>query len=212
MLQLLARGQPPESIRIVDFQKLHRRDMVNGPASHVDFVQTDISSAAATEAAFSKPWPASVARLPLTVFHTAAVIVPTDRSLLTYAFTENVNVRGTENLLSAARQTGADVFISTSSASISIRPMQPWMAPWSWRSLPRNFSQVLDDSDFARPIRPHPEFYANYPYSKAVAERAVCAANSPRLRTGSIRPSHGVYGHPSDNTLGGALNTPVFPT
>jgi len=179
----------------------------------VDYVKTDISSAASANAAFSKPWPASVAELPLTVFHTAAVIVPSDRSKLVYGFLDSINVRGTQHILDAARHAGADVFVYTSSASVAIRPVGLWASPWpwNWHKWPRDFAQQLDEADFFKPLRPHEEFYANYPVSKATAERMVCAANARMFRTGAIRPAHGIYGHPSDNTVGTPLNMGVFP-
>ncbi|KAK3330748.1 hypothetical protein B0H66DRAFT_73640 [Apodospora peruviana] len=216
VLQLLERGQPPESIRIVDFRPLNRRDMIGSPAATVDFVQTDISSEVSTERAFSKSWHPSVAHLPLTVFHTAAVIVPSERSKLVYGFCESVNVSGTQHVVEAAQRAGADVFISTTSGSISIRRIEFWPAPWrllaksGWR--PKNFSQVLDEADFFKPIRAHDDFYANYPASKASAERIVCAANADGFRTGCIRPANGVYGNPTDNTVGGPLNRGDLPT
>ncbi|KAL2198286.1 hypothetical protein P885DRAFT_75899 [Corynascus similis CBS 632.67] len=214
VLQLLERGQPPESIRIIDFRAPDRADMLQGAAAHVDFVKTDISSAEATGKAFAKPWHPSVARLPLTVFHTAAVIVPSDRSRLVSGFCDAVNVRGTRNVLDAARRTGADVLVSTTSASISIRPVELWVPPWRlWSKMsPRNYWQVQDDEDFFKPLRRHEEFYANYPASKALAERVVCSANSERLRTGCIRPANGVYGNPTDNTVGSTLAMAVIPT
>ncbi|KAK4126980.1 NAD(P)-binding protein [Parathielavia appendiculata] len=214
VLQLLERGQPPDSIRIVDFRPPNRADMLDGAAARVDFVAADISSADATHRAFAKPWPPSVARRPLTVFHTAAVIVPSDRSRLASGFCDAVNVRGTQNVVDAAQRAGADVLVSTTSGSISIRPVELWVPPWRMRrgQLPRRCWQVLDEKDFFEPLRGHDEFYANYPASKAAAERIVCAANSEDLRTGSIRPANGVYGNPTDNTLGGALAKAVLPT
>ncbi|AEO65514.1 uncharacterized protein THITE_2112596 [Thermothielavioides terrestris NRRL 8126] len=218
VLQLLERGTPPEAIRIVDFRPPNRADMSHGPASEVDFVQTDISSAEATDKAFRKPWDPSIAKLPLTVFHTAAVIVPSDRSKLVYGFCEAVNVTGTQNVVDAARRAGADVLVSTTSGSISIRPVELFVPPWRlWSNgggscWPRHFWQVLDVKDFFEPLRPHEQFFANYPASKAAAERIVCAANSKELRTGCIRPANGVYGNPTDNTVGGALANAVLPT
>ncbi|KAK3985664.1 hypothetical protein QBC44DRAFT_334576 [Cladorrhinum sp. PSN332] len=215
VLQLLERGESPESIRIVDFRKPTRKDLQTDAATRVtvDFVQADISSAESTTEAFQKPWHPSVASLPLTVFHTAAVIVPSDRSKLVYDFCESVNVRGTQNVVDAARQVGADILISTTSGSISIRPVGIWMAPWrvigSW---PRNFWQVLDEKDFFEPPRKHEGYYSNYAVSKAAAERIVCAANGKDFRTGSIRPANGVYGNFSDNTVGAALGSPITPT
>lgn len=212
VLQLLERGQAPETIRIVDFQQPHRRDQLDHPLfGGVDFVKTDISSAESTEAAFSRPWDDAVEELPLTVFHTAAVIIPSARSRLVNGFCEAVNVGGTQNVLEAARRAGADVFVSTSSASISIRPVELWVRPGAWDTCPRGYCQVLEESDFFRPLRRHEEFFGNYPASKAKAERIVCGANCRGLRTGCIRPANGVYGHPTDNTVGGPLNSQVTP-
>ncbi|KAL8383444.1 hypothetical protein RB595_010577 [Gaeumannomyces hyphopodioides] len=212
VLQLLARGQPPESIRIVDFQKPHRNGMAVGPAADVDFARADISSAAAVNAAFARPWPRSVAHLPLTVFHTAAIIVPSDRSDLIYGVCRSVNVDGTANVVNAARAAGADVLISTSSGSVSVRPVRFWLAPWEllW-SGPRRCVQVLDERDFFAPLRPHGDYFGNYPASKAAAERLVCAANSDAMRTGCIRPANTIYGNPTDNTVGGPLTMGLYP-
>ncbi|KAK4682439.1 hypothetical protein QC764_116390 [Podospora pseudoanserina] len=219
VLQLLERGQSPESIRIVEFRPLNRADMLSGPASTVDFVKADISSAESTNNAFEKSWPSSVAHLPLTVFHTAAVIVPSDRSKLVYGLCESVNVRGTRNVLDAARKAGADVLISTSSGGVSIRPIELWISPLELLLSPKNklpeiknHLQVMDEKDFFEPPRKHEEHFANYAVSKARAERIVCGANSPELRTGSIRPANGVYGQPGDNTLGGSLAMSDCPT
>lgn len=210
VLQLLARGTPAANIRIVDIRRTERNDMALGPAAEVEFVQTDITSEASVAAAFAQPWPPSAVGLPLTVFHTAAVIIPSDRSPLVYGFPEAVNVTGTQHVLRAARAAGADVFSSTSSASIAIRPVRPFV--WPWARWPGNFWQVLDARDFFEPLRPHDGFYGNYPASKAAAERLVCAANQPGFRTGCIRPANGVYGNPTDNTVGNTLARNVLPT
>lgn len=180
-----------------------------GLATQVDFIQTDVISAAAVNSAFRKAWADSVQHLPLTVFHTAAVILASDRSSYLYDFPKAVNVRGTENVLAAAKKAGADVFSSTSSGSISIRPVEPFILG---AGEPGNFWQVLDERDFAKSIRPREEFFGNYPISKAIAERTVCAANCETFRTGSIRPVNGVYGNPTDNTVGHPLSKTVFPT
>lgn len=211
VLQLLARGQPPHTIRIVDFQRPHRADMLNNAqATKVDFRKADIRSATSTQAAFSAPWDRSVASLPLTVFHTAAVIIPSARSPLVNAFCEGVNVHGTAHVLAAARAAGADVLVATSSASIAIRPVGMWrMNPLKW---PRDYAQVLDAADFDAPLRGHGDFFGNYPASKARAERIVCGANGEGMRTGCVRPGNAVYGHPTDNILGGPLNMQTYPS
>ncbi|KAI1756228.1 hypothetical protein F4782DRAFT_537989 [Xylaria castorea] len=210
VLQLLARGTPPTYIRILDIRRTERSDMQSGPAMAVDFAQTDITSPESIKAAFARPWSASAAKLPLTVFHTAAVILASDRSAHSYAFPERVNVKGTANLLAAAKAAGASVFSSTSSASICIKPVGTWVAPWA--SEPRDFFQVLDTRDFKLPLRKREEYFGNYPASKAFAERLVCDADQEGFRTGAIRPANGVYGNPTDNTVGDPLSRSVMPT
>lgn len=210
MLQLLARGTPPVNIRIVDIRKPERNDMATGPATDVEFIQTDIRSATAVTAAFEKPWDSSVADLPLTVFHTAAVIVPSDRSKHLFDFPFSVNVEGTKNVLAAAKSAGANIFSSTSSGSVSIRPVNPWVSFWAKE--PEQFWQILDERDFDKPLRSHEDFFGIYPASKATAERFVCAANCDRFRTGCIRPANGVYGNPTDNIVGGPLSSSFYPT
>lgn len=196
MLQLLQRGQSPESIRVVDFHAPSRADMLSGPATRVGFVQTDIASEALVEAAFAQPWPSSVASRPLTVFHTAAVIRPSERSPYLYERCARVNVGGTANLLSAARRHGADVFIATSSAVVAVRPARFFIPPW--RHEPDDWVQVYGEEDFDAPMRPHSEFFSNYAITKAVAERLVCGLNAEGFRTGCIRPGNNVYGQKKD--------------
>ncbi|KUI66722.1 Short-chain dehydrogenase/reductase family 42E member 1 [Cytospora mali] len=203
VLHLLARGQPPSSIRIVDFSKPSRSDMLDGPATKADYVKTDITDPTSVEAAFSKPWPSDVANLPLTVFHTAAVIRPGERSMLFWDRTRRVNVDGTQNVLAGARAAGADILVATSSASLSLRPVRFLIPPW--RAHPDGWLQVCDERDFDRPQRPHGDYFANYAYSKAIAERTVCGANAPGFRTGVIRPGMGIYGLPTDVICGPAL-------
>lgn len=209
VLQLLARGEPPEAIRIVDFQPPRRTDMLSHPGiTRIAFHKADLSSATQTDAAFSAPWPSvAIASLPLTVFHTAAVLIPTARSPLVAGFCDAVNVGGTAHVVSAARRASADVLVSTSSGSIAIRPVGLWSGP---REL-RGYAQVLDEADFfAGPVRPHAEFYANYPAAKARGERLVCEANGPEMRTGCIRPCNGVYGQATDNLVGAPLNMQTY--
>ncbi|KAI2472368.1 NAD(P)-binding protein [Annulohypoxylon bovei var. microspora] len=211
VLHLLARGQSPESIRIVDFRKPERADMTTGPAALVDFAQADISSANATLAAFEKPWPASVKKLPLTVFHTAAIIVASERSLRTYERVKRVNIDGVAHVLAASKVAGASVFVSTSSASVAYRPVQYWGSPF--RRWPANFWQVIDDADFDLPLRPHAEFFGNYAHAKGVSERLISGANDEDFRTGIVRPANGIYGSSyGDQVVGMCLRAGTVPS
>ncbi|KKY37203.1 putative 3-beta hydroxysteroid dehydrogenase isomerase family [Diaporthe ampelina] len=116
VLNLLSRGQSPSSVRILDFSKPSRSDMTQGKVAAVGYMKTDITDMASVKAAFAKPWPSDVARLPLTVFHTVAIIRPGERSLLIWERTSRVNMNGTKNVLAAARAAGADFLVATSSA------------------------------------------------------------------------------------------------
>ncbi|KAK4235519.1 hypothetical protein C8A03DRAFT_46367 [Achaetomium macrosporum] len=204
VLQLLQRGESPESIRVVDFVPLSRRDMLH-VAAGCDFVKADITSRSSVETAFSRPWPESVAKKPLTVFHTAAVVRPQERSPLIYHRISRVNRDGAINVLEAAKAAGADIFIATSSASCSIIPTRFWI--WPWQSAPENYFQVATEKDFDGSLRPHHLFFSNYARSKAEAERAVCAANQEGFRTGTIRPGNPIYGQKSDPVVGIILRT-----
>lgn len=205
VLHLLLRGQSPESIRIVDFSPPVRSDLRRGSAAHVDFVKTDIVDPFSVMTAFRKPWPSAVSNLPLTVFHTAAAIRPAERHIMLWARTSRVNIEGTSNVLLAARDAGADLFVATSSASLSVRPINFVIAPW-W-SHPRGIVQICDETDFDQPLRPQAEYFGNYAYSKAIAERMICSANKPGFRTGIIRPGNGIYGSPGDVIYGKHLST-----
>lgn len=209
-LDLLDDGTSAAAIRLIDIRAPVREEFANGKASQVSFVQADITSETSTTAAFETPWPASVASLPLTVFHTAAVIRPYERHEVFYARSSRVNVVGTANSLSAARRAGASVFIYTSSAHVAGSPVG-WFFPLWWRQ-PRNFAQVLTEEDFFKPLRQASGFPSNYARSKAEAERLVCGADSDSFRTGCIRPGSGVYGDKDDLIIGRMLRLGRVPT
>ncbi len=89
------------------------------------------------------------------------------------------NVTGTENVIEACRRLGIERLVYTGSPSV-----------------------VFDGSDVegGDESLPYPtHFEAHYPHTKALAEQAVLAANSPTLATVSLRP-HLIWG-PGDNHL-----------
>jgi nucleoside-diphosphate-sugar epimerase len=209
VLQLLARGQSPESIHIVDLRRPRRHDLLTAPGSLVPFVEADVTSNESVRRAFNAPWPSAVSRLPLTVFHTAAIIIPEDRAQVLQNRSSLVNHIGTAHVLSAAQAAGANIFISTSTGAIAIRPFSVWFAPW--KKYPDSYVQVYPNPDEDRTIRPRNEYAGNYAVSKAEAEVLVLRANSPTFRTGCIRPACGVYGNESDMTIGVYTKLPSLP-
>lgn len=186
---LVARGEDPAAIRVLDLQPPRQGLLDQG----VVFMKTNVVDKTALSAAFAQSWPKSVAHLPLTVFHTAAVIRPAERhkSLLPYCTT--VNVRGTRNVLEAAREAGADCFIATSSGSVGLRRPSFWISPWE--STASRLVQVLSDYATDQP-KEHDEFFGNYAVSKSQAEVFVREADDANsgFRTGCIRPANGIYG------------------
>ncbi|PYH99281.1 NAD(P)-binding protein [Aspergillus ellipticus CBS 707.79] len=191
---LLARGEEPSAIRVLDLQAPRGEVLDQGVA----FVQTNITNEEAVLDAFSQPWPPAVAALPLTVIHNAAIIRPAERRQAFLSLCRDVNVGGTVNVLNAAKQCGASCFISTSSGSVCLRSPSFWIAPWA--RTPRQFVQVVDDS--TEPPTQHDDFFGNYPVSKIEAERIVRAADDleNNFRTGCIRPANGIYGAGEDTS------------
>jgi len=213
VLALLANGTPPEAICIVDARKPVREQFADKehPASKVGFVPADITTEAGALAGLTASWPDTYGKLPLTVFHTAAVIRPQERSPLFWDRVARVNVTGTAHVLSAARKAGASVFIMTSSVSVENREVG-WF-PWPWRKYPTNFIQYLDGGDFEKPMKPDSHFAINYSRSKALAERLVCSAHDKDgMRTGAIRPGNAVYGYKDDLVIGAMLKLKWVPS
>lgn len=187
---VLARGEDPAALRVVDLQE--------PPTQGVGFIKANITDELAVTRAFEAPWPAAVAKLPLTVFHTAAAIRPSERLKIFLPMCQKVNVDGTKNILNAAKSAGASCFVSTSSGSITLHRPSFWIAPW--KKVPDNLLQIMRD-DAIVPQK-HDDFFGNYAVSKAEAERFVCSADDPasNFRTGCIRPANGVYGIGSDSS------------
>ena len=198
--QLLLRGEDPKAIRIFDLRSPTRRDILD---NKVGFTQTDVTSPTSVSAAFneSADWSRSTAKLPLTVFHCVAFIGASDRHPLALDTYLLVNTEGTSNVLQAAQFAGCDIFIATSSGSISLTP--PTYLPLIPRLTPKDYLQFLPN---AEPIQHHllsplEAFGSCYAFSKARAEHLVRSANHPpsNFRTGCIRPAHAIYGHGVEN-------------
>lgn len=213
MSTLLARGEDPKRIRILDVRPPGFEDL-----KMVEFIQTDVTDAQAVDAGFTAPWPdthhSGQPAPELTVFHTAANIRFYERFASLLRLSENVNVEGTRNVLNAARSVGASILIYTSSGSVSIRSSRFLL--WPWESEPKHFVQVINEDDNAIPKR-HEDFFSNYAETKMQADRIVRAADMTRsgrgvLRTGCIRPGNGIFGPRGDMLCGAYLVRGTNPT
>lgn len=162
------------------------------------FICTDVTSLASVVSAFddSARWPTSTNKLPLTVFHCVAFIGASDRHPLALEPYVRVNIEGTANVLEASKSAGCDIFIATSSGSISLSP--PTFLPLLPTLNPKKFLQLLPNAEPVEHnlLSPLESFGSCYAYSKARAEHLVRSSNdaSCAFRTGVIRPAHAIYG------------------
>ena len=144
----------------------------------------------------SARWPTSADKLPLTVFHCVAFIGASDRHPLALTPYVRVNIEGTANVLEASKSAGCDIFIATSSGSISLS--RPTFLPLLPTLKAKNFLQILPNADPVQHnlLSPLESFGSCYAYSKARAEHLVRSSNdaSSAFRTGVIRPAHAIYG------------------
>ncbi|MFO0952265.1 MAG: NAD-dependent epimerase/dehydratase family protein [Isosphaeraceae bacterium] len=109
------------------------------------------------------------------VFHVAAkagIWGPTEEY-------QRINVEGTRHVLNACRKHGVGRLVHTSSPSVVFN------------------GRDMEGADESAPYPKH--FDADYPRTKAEAEREVLAANGPDLATVALRP-HLIWG-PGDNHL-----------
>ncbi|KXN88706.1 3beta-hydroxysteroid-dehydrogenase/decarboxylase isoform 2 [Leucoagaricus sp. SymC.cos] len=204
ILHLLARGEDPKKLRIVDIRRPVREDMLSGPPAQVGFVSADIRDIESLRTAFLAEWPSGIDNADITVFHTAATIRYFERHASLVPRSSSINVQGVENSVAAARACGATVFIFTSSASIPVVRTRFWV--WPWEKHPKTFVQVAND-DEATTVRPQNRYFSNYAYTKHLAERVVCEAHSPDegFRTGCLRPGNAIFGSGGDLSAGAYL-------
>lgn len=195
-----------------------RSDLTSGAAEEIQFFETNVSDAAAVEAAFTAPWPGlDDARDPppeITVFHTASNIRFYERHPAMLPLSAKVNIAGTQNVVNSARSVGASVLIYTSSGSVAVRNSRFLL--WPWQSEPKHFVQVINDDENAIPKR-HEDFFSNYAATKIQADRFVQASDKTPsgrglLRTGCIRPGNGVFGPRGDMLCGAYLVRQTNPT
>lgn len=211
-------GTPSSAIRVIDTNPPIRADQFSqSPASDVVVLHADVTSPSAIISAFDSPWPPAISHLPLTVFHTVALIRPFERHPILYHRCSRVNVDGTANVLQAARQAGAELFIYTSSCTVEHLPVnffpRPSLTSWPIMSLGPRYAQVLTAADFSLPPRPVESFATNYARSKAETERLVKVAGSEGpMRTAILRPGNAMYGHPEDKVLGRMLALGSLPS
>ncbi|KAI0790443.1 NAD-P-binding protein [Abortiporus biennis] len=216
VLHLLQRGEDPRRIRILDIRPPVRQDLQKGLARDVDFIQVDVTNAEATDAAFQKPWPVipGESTPDITVFHTAATIRFYERHPSLLHLSEKVNLKGTENIVAAAKKAGAKTFVYTSSGSVSVKRTRFWL--WPWQKEPKYFVQAINDDDSLLPKR-HEDFFSNYAVSKLTTEHFVRSVNGTPsgngiIRTGCLRPGNGIFGPGGDILVAWILTKKVNPS
>lgn len=202
---LLARGEDPKNIRILDIRAPTRTDLTEGPGKLVEFIQTDVTDEESVVAGFTKQWPTKTPQgTDTTVFCTVANIRFYEKHPALLPLSVKVNVTGLENVIKGSLACGATILVATSSGSIGVRSTRFLLAPWEPE--PKDFTQVLQDGA-KESMRPHQTFFSNYGYTKMIGEGQVLAADKSSgpggkiLRTGAIRPGNAVYGVGGDQLV-----------
>ncbi|KAJ7198825.1 hypothetical protein GGX14DRAFT_665342 [Mycena pura] len=190
---LIMRGET--NIRILD---INPPDTLDHPA--VSFVKTDITSLESVRSALTAPFPATGGP-PTVIFHTAAVIRFWERAAYCFDASYRVNVKGTENVLSAAKELPSVMVVYTSSAD-TILP-GPKFLRIDWDSIP---ASVRDGNALPRHLHE-----TCYPRSKRMAEQLVMNASlNEGLKTGILRPGNTILG-PNDRLISSTLTMQQLP-
>jgi nucleoside-diphosphate-sugar epimerase len=119
---------------------------------------------------------------PRVIYHTAAIIRFWERLPYCWSASYKVNVSGTENLITVAKELPNAVFVYTSTADIAIP--SPKFLRLGWGPSYRKLSSISDSDG------PPTHFHAScYARSKLMAEQIVKGADGQdNLRTGIVRP------------------------
>ncbi|KAJ7148658.1 hypothetical protein C8R43DRAFT_1068723 [Mycena crocata] len=193
---LIMRGET--NIRILD---------VNPPPSKilehpsVSFIKMDITSLQSVREALSTPFQAT-GSVPSVIFHTAAIIRFWERANYCWPASYQVNVIGTRNILTVAKELPSAIVIYTSSAeTVSACPK---FMRLDWDTFPAS----IRDEDGT------PAFILKescYPRSKRMAEQLVISASANEgLKTGILQPGHTIIG-PNDRVISSTLTMPRLP-
>ncbi|KAJ7856690.1 hypothetical protein B0H14DRAFT_2752439 [Mycena olivaceomarginata] len=179
---LIMRGET--SIRILD---------VNPPAPtlldhpSVSFIKTDITSLQSVRDALGAPFPATGAP-PTVIFHTAAIIRFWERASYCWDASYRVNVTGTKNILTVAKELPSAMVVYTSSSEVVSGC--PKFLRVDWDTFPVS---IRDDSSPPAYILKE----GCYARSKRMAEQLVINASvNEGLKTGILRPGHGTLTMP----------------
>ncbi|KAJ7693988.1 hypothetical protein B0H16DRAFT_1651322 [Mycena metata] len=193
---LIMRGET--NIRIVDLNPPTSKDL-DHPS--VSFVKTDITSVQSVRDALSVPFP-NIGIAPTVIFHTAAIIRFWDRMSYCWDATYRVNVTGTQNILTVAKELPSAMVIYTSSAETVTGSPKFLRIDWD------RYPVSIRDED---PTPTYPLKQACYPRSKRMAEQLVIrAARTDGLKTGILRPGHTIIG-PNNRLLSSTLTMPRLP-
>ncbi|KAJ6551649.1 hypothetical protein B0H19DRAFT_1158458 [Mycena capillaripes] len=192
---LIMRGET--SIRILD---------VNPPAQSVldnpsiSFIKTDITSIESVRGALTAPF-TSTGTPPSVIFHTAAIIRFWERAAYCWEASYRVNVAGTKNVLTVAKELSAMVVYTSSAETASGCPK---FLRVDWDTYPVS---IKDDDRTPTFIRKE----SCYPRSKRMAEQLVISASANEgLKTGILRPGHTIIG-PNDRLVSSTLMMAQLP-
>lgn len=177
---LILRGET--NIRILD---LNPPPHITASHTSVSFIKTDITSVQSVRDALTRPF-ASTGAPPSVIYHTAAVIRFWERASYVWPLSYNINVCGTENVLTVAKELPSAILVYTSTSDCAI-PCPKFMRLGRDYKKPPYDTVVI--SDYDPPLTVAQSSESCYALSKRLAERSVINAHGDaNLKTGVIRP------------------------
>ncbi|KAJ7284438.1 hypothetical protein C8J57DRAFT_1431926 [Mycena rebaudengoi] len=191
---LILRGET--NIRILDLTP-PPPDLLDHPS--VSFVKTDVTSLKSVRDGLSQPF-ASTGSPPSVIHHTAASIRFWERASYCWNESYTVNVKGTMNVLTVAKELSAMVIYTSSAETVAGCPK---FMRLDWNKHP----VLIRDSDLPPT---YPLKQNCYPRSKRMAEQLVISAAKEGLKTGILRPGHSIVG-PNDRLVTSTLTMPRLP-
>ncbi|KAJ7139060.1 hypothetical protein C8R44DRAFT_763782 [Mycena epipterygia] len=194
---LIMRGET--SIRVLDVNPPSPK-ILDHPS--VSFVKTDITSLESVREALSTPFSGTGAP-PSVIFHTAAIIRFWERAAYCWSASYRVNVTGTQNILTVAKELSPSPMVVYTSSAETVAGCPKFMRV-DWDGYP---ASIRDDD--RTPLYIQKENC--YPRSKRMAEQLVISASANMgLKTGILRPGHTIIG-PNDRLVSSTLTMPRLP-
>jgi nucleoside-diphosphate-sugar epimerase len=152
----------------------------------VTFIKTDMTSLESVRAGLTKPF-TSTKKPPSVIYHTAASIRFYERFSYCWDASYNVNVKGTQNILTVVSQELPGAIVVYTSSGNAVIPRMKYMR--LGLDVPGGVNHRVVVSDEDPPLAASSVSQSCYARSKIMAEKLVKEAHGKNgIRTGILRP------------------------